>query len=79
MPPSPKNLGSIVGTGRQERREHWQVRSGAAMVSGQMRQDTKADRQIALLLARGDREICAGSDDDLDTVLAEADRLLTDK
>jgi hypothetical protein len=44
-----------------------------------MREDAKADRRIALLLARGDREIRAGGGDDLDAVLAEADRLLTDK
>ena len=37
---------------------------------------TENERQILLLLARGEKEIARGAGHDLDDVLAEADRLL---
>jgi len=37
------------------------------------------ERQILRILARGEREIAAVKGHDLDEVLAEADRLLTDR
>ena len=36
------------------------------------------DRQLLLLLARGDKEIAVGKGYDLESVMAEADRLLAE-
>ncbi len=46
------------------------------MVSIETYERAEHERQILLLLARGESEIRAGKGHDLDEVLAEADRLL---
>jgi hypothetical protein len=48
------------------------------MVSVDAYERAEHERQILLLLARGDREIRAGKGHALDDVLAEADRFLAD-
>jgi prevent-host-death family protein len=53
-------------------------RPAAVMVSAEAYERAEHERQILLLLARGEREIRAGKGHDLDGVLAEADRLLAD-
>ena len=53
-------------------------RAAAVMLSVEEYERAEHERQILRLLARGDREIAAGKGRDLDTVLAEADRLLAD-
>jgi prevent-host-death family protein len=53
-------------------------RAAAVMVSVEAYERAEHERQILLLLARGEREIRAGKGHDLDEVLAEADRLLAD-
>ena len=47
------------------------------MLSVEEYERSEDERQILLLLARGEKEIAAGEGHDLDSVLAEADRLLT--
>lgn len=51
-------------------------RAAAVMVSVETYERAEHERQILLLLARGEREVQAGDGHDLDEVLAEADRLL---
>ena len=51
-------------------------RAAAVMVSIETYERAEHERQILLLLARGESEIRAGKGHDLDEVLAEADRLL---
>jgi prevent-host-death family protein len=51
-------------------------RAAAVMVSVETYERAEHERQILLLLARGEREIRAGKGHDLDEVLTEADRLL---
>jgi prevent-host-death family protein len=53
-------------------------RAAAVMVSVEAYERAEHERQILLLLARGEREIREGNGPDLDEVLAEADRLLAD-
>ena len=53
-------------------------RAAAVMVSVETYERAEHERQILLLLARGEREIRAGKGHDLDAVLAEVDRLLAD-
>jgi len=53
-------------------------RAAAVMVSVEAYERAEHERQILLLLARGEREIRAGKGHELDDVLAEADRLLAD-
>jgi prevent-host-death family protein len=51
-------------------------RATAVMLSIEAYERAEQERQILLLLARGNREIRRGKGHDLDAVLAEADRLL---
>ena len=53
-------------------------RAAAVMVSVKSYEQADRERQILRLLLRGDREIAAGNGYDLDSVLAEADALLSD-
>ena len=54
-------------------------RATAVMVSVEAYQAAEHERRLLRLLAKGDREIAAGKGFDLDTVLADADRLLARK
>jgi prevent-host-death family protein len=51
-------------------------RAAAVMVSAEEYERAEHDREILMLLARGEKEIKAGKGHDLDTVLAEAYKLL---
>lgn len=51
-------------------------RAAAVMLSLEAYDRGEQERQLLLLLARGEREISAGSGHDLASVLAEADALL---
>jgi prevent-host-death family protein len=51
-------------------------RAAAVLLSLEAYERSEHDRQLLHLLARGEREIRAGSGFDLDEVLAEADALL---
>ena len=51
-------------------------RAAAVMLSVEEYERTEKERQILLLLARGEKEIARGEGHDLDDVLAEADLLL---
>jgi prevent-host-death family protein len=51
-------------------------RAAAVLMSIDAYQRAESERQVLLLLARGEKEIAAGVGHDLDEVLAEADRLL---
>ena len=53
-------------------------RAAAVIVSVEAYERAEHERQILLLVARGEREIRAGKGHDLAEVLAEADRLLAD-
>ena len=53
-------------------------RAAAVMLSVEEYERTENERQILMLLARGEKEISAGDGHDLEEVLAEADRLLGD-
>jgi prevent-host-death family protein len=52
-------------------------RAAAVMISIEEYDRAESERQILRLLARGDREIAEAEGFDLETVLAEADELLT--
>ena len=52
-------------------------RAVAVMLSVEEYERTENERQILLLLARGEKEIAQGEGHTLNDVLAEADRLLT--
>jgi len=52
-------------------------RAAAVMVSVEEYERSENERQILLLLARGEKEIAQGKGHKLEDVLAEADRLLT--
>jgi prevent-host-death family protein len=54
-------------------------RAAAVMLSVEEYERTENERQILLLLARGEKEIAQGAGHTLDDVLAEADRLLAGK
>jgi prevent-host-death family protein len=51
-------------------------RAAAVMVGVEEYERAEHEREILLLLARGEQEIAAGVGSDLDAVLAEADALL---
>ena len=51
-------------------------RAAAVMLSVEEYERTENERQILLLLARGEKEIAQGEGHTLDDVLADADRLL---
>jgi prevent-host-death family protein len=51
-------------------------RAAAVMLSLDAYERGEHERQLLLLLARGEREIAAGKGHDLDSVLAEGDALL---
>ena len=51
-------------------------RAAAVLLSVEEYERTENERQILLLLARGEKEIAQGKGHTLDDVLAEADRLL---
>ncbi len=53
-------------------------RAAAVLLSVEVYERAEHERQILLLLARGEREIAAGKGYDLNDVLEEADRLLAD-
>ena len=53
-------------------------RAAAVILSVEEYERTENERQILLLLARGEKEIAQGAGHTLDDVLAEADRLLAD-
>jgi prevent-host-death family protein len=52
-------------------------RAAAVLLSVEEYERTEKERQILLLLARGEKEIAHGVGHTLDDVLADADRLLT--
>ena len=52
-------------------------RAAAIMLSPESFERSENERQILRLLARGDREIAKGKGFDLDSVLADADELLS--
>lgn len=54
-------------------------RAAAVMLSVEAFEQSERDRELLHLLAKGEREIEAGEGHDLDSVLAEADALLTDE
>ncbi len=51
-------------------------RAAAILLSVEAYEDREHERELLLLLARGEREIAEGKGHDLASVLAEADRLL---
>lgn len=51
-------------------------RAAAVMLSVEAYERSEHERQLLLMIARGEREIAAGEGHDLATVLSEADRLL---
>lgn len=53
-------------------------RAVAVMLSVEAFEQSERDRELLRLLAKGEREIEAGEGYDLDSVLAEADALLSD-
>ncbi len=53
-------------------------RAAAVLISMESYEKAENDRKLLQLLAQGDREIAAGEGHSLDSVLAEADRLLED-
>jgi prevent-host-death family protein len=54
-------------------------RAAAVMLSVEAFEQSERDRELLRLLAKGDREIEAGKGYDLDSVLAEADALLSEE
>jgi prevent-host-death family protein len=54
-------------------------RAAAVMLSVEAFEQSERDRELLRLLARGEREIEAGEGYDLDSVLAEADALLSEE
>ena len=54
-------------------------RTAAVMVSAEEYERAEHDREILMLLARGEKEIKEGKGHDLDTVLAEAYKLLKER
>ncbi len=51
-------------------------RAAAVMISIDEFERSQTEREILLLLARGEKEIAAGRGPDLDSILAEADALI---
>ncbi len=54
-------------------------RAAAVMLSVEAFEQSERDKELLRLLAKGDREIEAGDGYDLDSVLAEADALLSEE
>jgi prevent-host-death family protein len=54
-------------------------RAAAIMLSVEAYERSEHERQLLLMIARGEREIGAGEGHDLATVMAEADRLLAEE
>ena len=54
-------------------------RAAAVMLSVEAFEQSERDRELLRLLAKGEREIEAGEGHDLDSVLAEADALLSEE
>ena len=54
-------------------------RAAAVMMSAEEYERAEHDREILMLLARGEKEIKVGKGHDLDTVLAEAYKLLKER
>ena len=54
-------------------------RATAVMLSIEAYEQAEYERQLLLQLARGEREIEEGKGFDIDSVLADADRLLSDR
>ena len=54
-------------------------RAAAVMLSVEAFEQSERDRELLRLLARGEREIEAGEGYDMDSVLAEADALLSEE
>jgi prevent-host-death family protein len=54
-------------------------RAAAVMLSVESFERSERDKELLHLLARGEREIAAGEGYDLETVLAEADELLSEE
>lgn len=52
-------------------------RAAAVLLSAEAYQRAESERQMLRVLAQGEKEIAEGRSIDLDTVLAEADALLT--
>ena len=52
-------------------------RAAAVMISLDAYERGEHERQMLLLLARGEKEIAAGEGSDLDSIMAEADALLS--
>lgn len=53
-------------------------RAAAVMLSVEAYEKSERDRELLLLLARGDKEIASGEGHTLESVLSEADQLLED-
>jgi prevent-host-death family protein len=74
-----QDAAAVVGRARSRRQPIIITQRGravAVMVSVEEYERVEQERQILLLLAKGDKEIAAGRGVDLDAVLAEADALL---
>jgi prevent-host-death family protein len=74
-----QDAAAVVGRARSKRQPIIITQRGravAVMVSVEEYERVEQERQILLLLAKGDKEIAAGRGVDLDAVLAEADALL---
>jgi len=74
-----QHAAAVVGRARSKRQPIIITQRGravAVMVSVEEYERVEQERQILLLLAKGDKEIAAGRGVDLDAVLAEADALL---
>ena len=54
-------------------------RAAAVMLSVEAFEQSERDRELLRLLAKGEREIEAGEGHDLDSVLAEADAILSEE
>lgn len=54
-------------------------RAAAVLIDFEAFRRSESEREILALLARGEQEIAEGSGYDLDEVLAEADKLLTQR
>jgi prevent-host-death family protein len=54
-------------------------RAAAIMLSVEAYERFEHERQLLLMIAKGERDIAAGEGEDLATVMAEADRLLAEE
>jgi prevent-host-death family protein len=74
-----QDAAAVVKRARSQRRPiviTQRGRAAAVMVGVEEYERAQHEREILLLLARGEQEIAAGVGSDLDAVLAEADGLL---